>query len=442
MPFTLNSKQELNTAINLPSVDEILLQQRQKIERPTFSPWKVETLLNQALDLLDRNQREMSKYNELRARWIELCTSVYAEGQELAILEGMKDRNVHTLSKRIDETTRDGMVKYLDKTTSEGWDEIWRCLGVAWSVSVNKGDQVGEHNYASQQRTSKKEYIKSEAEKAAFDLKVQQSEEESNKFANTLVYLKDVHDAKIQAMNAAGGALNFSEQSNALLEQMQIDYDDAVLRLEAANVGLKNFFGYGHGNGEEDLAKPYSLDGLVSWARKSVAWMIAFNHKDQSATSIISIRERAGEKWGKLVEAIKNGNEYEMMFQWDGGALKGASCVRVTGISAAYIGDYPLHLFKLRIQLPIHAISRQHGQEVTLEQELPACVIGEVRHINASQEPETVGGFSLRNASPLGNNTAAGFWQVNLSNALPGPNPNLNLQDIIIRVKVNVNGDL
>jgi hypothetical protein len=444
MPAPVGSKEALIVAVQEPDIDQVLAQQRARVHEFKFSPWQVENLLNQALDLLERNQRERTAYDDLRARWIEQCANIYAEKQEVAILQSRVAAGTHRLDQITEQEELDIQKLYVNRTPVDGftgWDETLRVMKVAWHKSVERGDPVGEHAHAAQFYIATSNHRREEKKIIPQERRVALATADAKRFEETVIYLEDVLNNKAAAMNA-GGAFNYQERFEALKAQMTADFDDAVLRLEAAYEGMQAFFGYGEAKSEIRLPDDRKLESLATWTRKAVAWMVAFTHQDQAVTSSISLRSVMGKQWDKVIQNLKKEEEQEFTFRWDGGTLKNAYFVRLIGISAYYIGKATDKTLQMKVRLPEHAISRQRTGTVDVEQSLPTCQMGRIRHANSQRPPEIVGTNSLRNASPIGRSGAAGLWTISIASAWPDANASGGIEDIILELQVNVNGNI
>lgn len=149
-----DAKQYIAEALKKPDVNVILINRTPTPIPNDFSIWQVETLLNQAQDLLERCQREKAYYDDLRAKWVITGVDFLAEESELALQEKRVAEEVSRFQHAIYSKETKAEKIYLKEEADElpGWGEIKRVL--EWARTNSEGVQT--HTIAADEYKTKR----------------------------------------------------------------------------------------------------------------------------------------------------------------------------------------------------------------------------------------------------------------------------------------------
>lgn len=441
--------ENLKNALGKPDINDVIIKTTSPSSAHEFSFWQVETLLNQAQELLERCQRERTIYDDLRAKWIITGVDFLADELELQIQEERVNKQISQWSYLIQKQEYEAYKKYLNKDDddiSSGWDEIQRVLARAQDIATTDHKYFEQHTAAGDNYKTRRLYSYESGllvgKKGQKDLAL----EDALKFEQTVRNLRKVRDEKSTAITGQGGALNYKEKFCALEAQIIEDYNQAIWRMEAAYIGLGKIFGYGNTSFEFAFPKDKKLENLVTWIRTAISWLVRFAHRDHSFSTIISVRNRISEdSWKKALQDLQSKGNCFLEFGWEGAALRRYCYSRVAGISASYISKKCNGVLQVDVHLPRSAISF-HAKDGNIkyvevdQKKLSACRLGRVINASTIRPPEIVGAISQRNASPISNPTASpddSNWKIQIGVASTRDSNWNDLDDLEIELQIN-----
>lgn len=243
-------------------------------------------------------------------------------------------------------------------------------------------------------------------------------------------------DLKVRLATEPGGALNYAEQMEVIKQRFTRDFRDAMARLRAASEGLRTIYGYDDPLPAEivtalaggQVNRRY-FDLALKWVRDAIACMIRLSQLDQNYSLAISIRELVGESGWKagLASGTWTVNVPETL-------CRNQFCVRLRGLSA-FVRDHNLKgAWRLEVKLPEESFFR-HSDGTTdkvQQRDLPPSRLGRVVSTKSFREPEMTGLTAWRNAAPFGS------WQVAINEHSTAREKRKVLHDVILELQLTV----
>jgi len=430
----------IDTAINSDpdfGLDSILTASAQ------FKFWQVESLLDQAADLLDRCARERTEYDQLRTQWTRLFLEVteferYEEVHQDEIAAGWYSLNF------VQSSHEAGALQALiqDPVGSTGWPEpdarnrgyvaaqaladtgfmaLRNSAGLGQlreemdhnhtTASLNRARVLEELGFRMQacelaaQADSVREQLAAKRSKEAFDGKDIDFRRRRSQAAVLL------NDLKKKLMADPGAPYNYIEQGRPIRRRFMRDFRDAYLRLRAARDGLKNILNLSvqvppFPEITAQTSAPGVFDEATLWNREAIRMLIALGHSDQAYALSLSLKNRVGQtQWNNAVNSAGSGSKVVFTFEFPADRLQGQSLVRLRGLSAFVArGNNSRGTWHMTIKPPKTATGPT-GQP--LNQVVPLVNLGSVDARDSERPAETVGTVVLRNVALIGHASAS-----------------------------------
>jgi hypothetical protein len=194
--------------------------------------------------------------------------------------------------------------------------------------------------------------------------------------------------------------------------------NDAYVRLEKIDLGLRNLYGYGNDPLPSlNLHEVSSFDDVLAWTRRVSTWLAAFGRRCHNYVLPVSVKKHVKGEWK---EGWHNGTgKWTMVLKTDDASLfpEYERHIRLRGISGWVVGKSGPYMVDLslptstsiRFEKPDWiALNQEHDKGVPIH-----CRIGRVLERTGNQS-EISGLNSLFNASPFGE------WTVSDSNGVSG----------------------
>jgi hypothetical protein len=200
------------------------------------------------------------------------------------------------------------------------------------------------------------------------------------------------------------GVLNYSDKIDEIEKRFLLDYREAVARLNAVSVGLKQLYGYSDPQ-LGDVRTNMTFDETALWTRKAINWLVRFSRLEQNYVLPISVK-RFTSSWP---DGLRK-REWSFVLTED--AFPNQRNIRLRGVGAAVVGKDVDGLWRVVITPPKESFTRHHasGEVEKIDQSgLPNCVLGRVTSRYGYREAEITGINALYNASPFGQ------WLVSIS---------------------------
>jgi hypothetical protein len=217
------------------------------------------------------------------------------------------------------------------------------------------------------------------------------------------------------ALTVLGDLLDFRTQMDVVGQRYLEQLNDAHIRLEKVNDGLKQLYDYKKPDGKPDLLPPIteelrSFDEILSWTRRAAAWLAAFTRRCHNYVLPISVKRQTREDWDR---GWKNG-EGKWTFKLGEDLFeKYERHVRIRGMSAVVVGKEGPYTMNLTLPSTsmiqyedgrtLEPFEQKHDTGAPLR-----CRLGRVVQ-RTGVTPEVSGLTMLFNASPFGE------WNVTVS---------------------------
>jgi hypothetical protein len=401
-----------------------------------FHFWHVESLLNQAADLLDRCLMEQAKYDSLRAQASMAVSSLRADEEPLAIEEGQVTAGAY------DFPLNDAIFKNISLNNLIANEVAARTS----LVSIDNLNQLLEtHASAIEKERARVDIQLHELTRGRGQMERELASREEAREAGDLgrvsvqkILLKQarVRLEERRSNMSKDGPLDFSAQADRSLLRLRRDHADAVDRLIVASDGMSRIYGYT----DHFLAQtsPTAFDDAVLWAREAIRWLAAFSQKDQTFTVTVSLHRALGNDWSKIQTENK-----ELFFAVDPSFFKGHRYVRLRGLSASMrlapaSGPFPLRCVVKPPNTAVFTRLADDGTDdpLTVSQAaIPPCTLGRIMDCRVPLEPEVCGAISLMNASPIAEDTNDdGRWSLHVQRITE--DELADLQDIFLELRV------
>lgn len=446
----------LATARARPSAIHLLAEPVAKpdVPRRYFSPWQVESLLNQAQDLLERNLRERTLYEDLRAREITQRLDMFVTEAQLASTKKRLDAKAHLLAEQIAKGEHDAHAQYAkdaddDADMMRGWAEITRInkyLKDEVFPEAKEDARVSRHLHAPDWYKTAREHQKDIDMVAPMSKRQRLAEADREQVEETYLSLRQAQNDRVAAADDPSGALNLADRFAVLGRQLVMDLSDARARADAAQRGLVTYFGYGRRLTDVSLSGKETVNELSVWVRSAISWLVAFGHSDQAVTATVSLRRLVGEaEWNSAMFNLVKAGQAKISVRWnaDGQGFL-LPYARLTGISSIFVGGNESDILRLNLDVPSMAVSWQTDlkgpiRDVVVPQSA-SVLLGRVLSSRSPRQAEICGAISLRNLSPL-SAKKDGEWRIEVATVTTGaPAAVAAPDDIVIELGLNVAG--
>jgi hypothetical protein len=211
-----------------------------------------------------------------------------------------------------------------------------------------------------------------------------------------------------------GGALNYHEKMSAISARFHRDFGDAISRLLAAEIGLREIYDYQvalpqtikeylKGTDQHEIERSALLDDAIMWVRDAIAWLIRFSEFDESFVSSISIRQALGD------DAFSAGLSQRLWkFTVSGDLFPRQRQLRLRGASVYFLDHIVAKklfgAWKVQVKPPeMGTTVRLDGKTDKIDQKSRRWTyFGRVTKANEYKEADIGGTQTLHNCSPIG----------------------------------------
>lgn len=257
-----------------------------------------------------------------------------------------------------------------------------------------------------------------------------------------LAYVKNQFAQK-SSLLGAGMPLDLQLQLEHLERHIDQAFDDALERVGAAVYGLRRIFFLDIPDIEvtrdslhETLKAASALSVLIKgW----LSQLSKFSALDQTFSTSVSLRQLFGAEWTDLLALRK------LEFRLTKRLFEGHQYVRLRGVSAVVIPKSTdanaYTCISLRVRPPKHGLVGIPGQfnrrltdwRFIDQRTVPECTLGRVMSLRADQQPETAGGVSLLNASPICDEDGPNsMWNIRINRSIIGDAS--QIEDLLLTV--------
>lgn len=452
-------------------------------EDEDLSKFHVETLLDQAADLLERCVSERQTYQELVEKHTLVCLELgeYFDLDDIHIEEERLGYYEHQASKAESEYRADARTVMLEKGifgTIKDHKETYYNEERIKEQEFNEGNAgyisgKAAYTFDGKSPTYRFYQVKNASKDVAshfkdfavnrtrYQLEVQkgalsiqekahlaeaalastrltgsrdvsnwkQHEKEFNK-RRTIVSRK-YQDIKSRMVSEANGALNLTGYIEASRKRFQQDFRHGYARMIRAQQGLREIY-----LKDTDIPMPEGspdvFDQCLIWVREQIQWLIRFTTKDQSMVLPISVRKLAGEEgWGK----IKTGGIGDFELPYDE-YLSGMSHIRLQGFSASITESHEeMVLRRLTIRPPtigraIDRTGRDSKHEID-QSAVPNITAARVTKRNLYRGADLLGASAAHNLSPIG------IWKIRIDSDTIGDVDRESVEDIVLDIHIS-----
>lgn len=447
----------ISNALAKKDINDILADNVLPANPDQFSIWQVETLLNQAQDLLERCMGERARYDDLRAKYLITCIDFLAEESELFLQEARvkeEKAGISWYQHGIQSLERDADRTYVSEADappgSPGWQKIMEMMTGARSASQNLREIVQSHSLAGEEYKTKRLHEREVKTVEAKEKQVLLAQADAERFDATVKYLRAIRNKKSDAITKPGGAFNYEERFTPLETQISADYTQAWGRVAAAYLGLKTLFGFEDQPKPPEVAPraaglppPKVLENLIVWVRDAISWMVRFTHSDHSFSIVIPVKALVGDiEWKRALSDLQANGKSLLEFKWDGSRLDRYCFVRAAGISASYVSKDCDGVLQIDVAFPHFAISNHWTKtgpvKSKIEQKtLAPCRLGRVVNSLTPRPPDVAGAISQRNASPIGDPNLDGNWRFQIDVVSKRESDMRKISDIELELQLN-----
>lgn len=359
-----------------------------------FRFWHVESLANQAADLLDRCLKERGEFDAHMESAVRLDMEIASKQQQTQLLLDRIKKGAHKVEH--DTTIREWTGWKSTQLPLRNAEEAWLAAITNTSEAAQKFRDHGSLGGTSASLYNA--YTQTDKAKMLSDLAFDEIARKENEADNEVDQLNQLEVARM-------GSLNFKNRAALIKERLEQDFRHAYDRLVVAADGLKRIYGYreelpGTGSGSDHL------NAVTLWLRDVLQWLVAFSQLDQGSTHTISLRSLLGEKeWKRAIEV----SPVQARFNLPAETFDTLSYVRLRGLSVIVVAASQRGPWKAEVRLPTIGMIR-HPDKVLAgsssgsildQSDLPTCAFGRVDLKGSARQPEVCGLISLLNASPV-----------------------------------------
>jgi hypothetical protein len=390
-----------------------------------FRYWHVESLLNQAADLLDSCKDELRYFNSLTTSWIEQEISIELQEKEINLererleiferdlITAKSNGELYTNTKPyIDRALEEAKAEYI-KVSTDG--------GAKARAGVSKAERkvnVMENNHQSSLNINKVKWAESD-----------------KKYYEERLISKEKNLAKRKELSKDGKALDYDYQRKLVFSRLELLYRDALDRTFMANEGMKLIYGYPDllvvTSTEEKLDT--KVNEIYNWVNKTIAWLVAYGQLDQGFTQSISLMALLNT--AERERFYETEDKFEVLITLPESFFLAHDNIRLKGISAALVGTAGTVPWSMICLVPKHAKYKRGDQLFEIDQDnIPPCLLGKIENRNSFRTPETCGMISLNNVSPWGRveSDPSSKWLVKIMRPLETLEKFENVKDVVI----------
>lgn len=430
-----------------------------------FRSWHVETLLNQAADLLERGIRDRQEFNSLRAHWCKLVLEV-REFEELRkihkkeIAAGWYGLNFKQSEPEwgaeVENSNGYGAVERILKNLLQkdnlnsaniGEQAHQSVILTGYSLASNPGNTTKEREKAEDAaRTLARMNLETQAQLEQAHLQATTAAEASSKKRMQALEVKKNWDENDQifrsmrsdvallmnvikkaVMYAPDGAYNYAAQMELVRQRFLRDFQDSYSRLMKAKDGLEQLYAYYTSAPKNDLCYGFQpsafpelkenedsfFDQCLLWTRDAIRFMVAFGQLEQNYVFPVSVKDYCGgdDAWTKILQTAANGS-LEITFDLPESLFPDQYHVRLRGITAFVVEKKrtPGDIWRMELRPPKYGYCRRLPElapdgksDIELDQHtVPTVTLGRVMSRESVRDPDIVGIAALHNISPIG----------------------------------------
>ncbi|MBT3032750.1 MAG: hypothetical protein KME36_16745 [Candidatus Thiodiazotropha sp. (ex Lucina pensylvanica)] len=361
-----------------------------------YKMWHVESLLNQAADLLDRSLLEMQHIRGLEAAW------------ELLKLDISEADNILDFESEFFEEKIDTILGTMQRSIDYAADVKTHIEEASKHSAHYKDNTENEESMAAHASHAKilAELTKFDGDRLNLIDQQKLHRIEKRLQRKKLFRSKKTLDFKRDAMGDSE-ALNYLQNANNISKRVINDFQDAFDRMTAASKGLKIIYDYTEydlSNLTIDTQDPISI--YVTWVRDAIRWLSAFKQNDQAFSLMVSIKsEVPTEVWNNLID--NSSTPLIFNFHVPVNNFDNHDYIRLKGIACFILGDNLAKTpWSATLALPRDAhIRNKNGDIMRIDQNLlPRATLGRIENRSACRIPELVGAITLVNTSIFGVN--------------------------------------
>jgi len=356
-----------------------------------FAPNRVENLLNQAADLLDRGIKDRYEWDDKAVKFLDLYLDLekFVKNDELLerqiaagwykqdYMKSLSDLEVQKITQEKAVLAESQLTKLIDSryhpdTISQQQHNLMR-MNTSYTftgfVSDNPGERPFQHavpyGAGSEEKGAIQDVVNmGSLEANQFNLSVQKeldliqlrSIESSSKVATRLkkyfldklqweqknMQFKIEQDQitrkmaayRLNAFVERDGILNYSKRLAPLQTRFNNDFKEAYLRLQAAAYGIAPIFGFNEPLPVYDSTNPQFFDDCVVWNRKAINHIVRIGQRQHSFCLPVSVRELYSSE--ALYEQACHSGTWKVQIPL--AMLEEKFLVRLTGVSLSLVG--------------------------------------------------------------------------------------------------------
>jgi hypothetical protein len=425
----------------------------------SFRPQHADILLNQAADILDRCLRDRIEWEDKQVKWASLALEILDFLQRDDIHSREIEAGLYTTPAKEAEYEREARARtyqgmlasndytcylqnsFQQSTAVQGLSDTEQLIAWLSVIGGSKDQKEVEWNGTKQQATAFAKdaaarltewnfwiqklqalsaWTRSDWERAAAGFSEMAAAERERWLVRDIAFQRErskqarrLVDLKVRLATEKGGAFNYREKMDCVSSRITPDFQDALARLQAAEVGLNQIFGYNHPLPEKlkllfdppaDTSSANDscyIDDCITWVRDAIAWLIRFSALDQSYVLTVSVRRHVDKTaWSG---GLETGVWKFILTEGTNGDFPDFENLRLAGLSASVCGKELKGLWQTTLRIPGNGVYIRGGQKITIDQsDILACRLGRVGTRQLIQYPDVTGRTSLRNASPIG----------------------------------------
>jgi hypothetical protein len=249
-----------------------------------------------------------------------------------------------------------------------------------------------------------------------------------------------------EQLKKLGGALNFKEQMQRVIERFDNDLQAAILRLEKAAKGFKMLYDYTafdensnrifsiEYNKTSIYGKNINLDELVTWTQVTNTWLASFLDTQQQVTFSFSLKDLVdgAENFAKGIKQENGKFRGEWSFLLTSQNFYERKFVRMRSFSLQVDCGMKVGSWNFKVNPPSKA-----KNEPTKQDHVGTLFLGKVNEKTYAVIPESAAPPKLYNISPIGDeHTNEGKWKIEISGSSTSGTSIKDIVDIDIHLTV------
>lgn len=413
--------------LNILDLQEPLLSNfkvKSNSEYPELSYWQTDPLLNQGTDLIEQCIADAKELINLRYTFNSLLQGFISEGNILRLDDNRQAGNALKTPPQVNAFHRNYHILTKEGDSLRNQKSFLEKASEAAKTVENVFPKNSVDGYRSEQNY---EEVATQLEEINYaissnDLLAKWAHEDID--YNENIYQNRVDNFKI---NFEWFKITYSNLIYEPIKKIESNYLNAVIRLKKASEGLRKIYNYKVDipETEGDITLD-TISKIVDWSRNAIAYLSAYQQRDQLFTYVISLRDILASNWNKLETSNVS---FSILID----DIKSHKNIRFRGVSATILGKAGMIPWTIGLKFPAKTVYSQDTNSVD-QSKIPVCHLGRVENILSNRPVDICGILSLFNAGII-SATSSDVFTIKLTKTVSSEQFN-SIETILLEFKL------